>query len=105
MDQGRSISRKPTHAEKIFLVCGITNTLNGSENHFIDCTKELPDLQFPYVDKSTDEVFLHVSGDESCVLIVMMTMAQTSIMLNFFNHAFCSFCSFLPESRLFITTK
>ena len=33
--------------KKSFLVCGITNALIGSENGFIHCVKELPDLQVP----------------------------------------------------------
>ncbi len=48
--------------KKSFLVCGITNALDGSENHFVHCSKELPDLQVPYVDEYTDDPF--VSGGE-----------------------------------------
>ena len=40
--------------KKSFLVCGINNALNGSENHLIRCSDELPDLQLPYVDESDD---------------------------------------------------
>ena len=32
--------------QKSFLVCGITNALDGSQNHFIRCAKELPELQW-----------------------------------------------------------
>ena len=49
---------------KLFLVPGITNALYGSENQFIRCTKELPDLHLPYVHESTDGIFR--SGGESC---------------------------------------
>ena len=42
---------------KSFLVCGITNTLDGSESHFIPCSHELPNLHLPYVDKSNDPFF------------------------------------------------
>ena len=31
--------------------------LDGSENQFIQCTKELSDLQLPYLDESTDDIF------------------------------------------------
>jgi hypothetical protein len=33
---------------KAFKVCGISNALDGSENHFINCTKELVDITIPY---------------------------------------------------------
>ena len=45
---------KELMVKKSFLVCGITNALDGSENQYIRCAKELPDLDFPYVDDSDD---------------------------------------------------
>ena len=54
---------KQSMVKKSFLVCGITNALYESENQFNRCLKELPELQLPYVDESTDDVFL--SGGES----------------------------------------
>ena len=48
---------KQPMVKKAFLMCGITNALNGSKNELICCTKELPDLWLPYVDESTDNVF------------------------------------------------
>ena len=47
---------------KSFLVCGIFNALDGSQNHFIRCAKELPDVAIAYVlEKSADRD----SGSES----------------------------------------
>ena len=47
---------------KSFLVCGISNALDGSKNHFIRCAKELPDMANAYVlEKSADRD----SGSES----------------------------------------
>ena len=43
--------------KKSFLVFGITNALEGSENGFIRCAKELPTLQVPYIDDSNDGPF------------------------------------------------
>ena len=44
-------------AKKSFLVCGITNALNGSENGFISCAKELLTLRVSYIDESNDDPF------------------------------------------------
>ena len=40
---------------KSFLVCGIANALDGSQNHFIRCARELPDMTVAYgLEKSAD---------------------------------------------------
>ena len=41
-------------SEMSFLVCGITNSLDGSENHYIRCAKELEGIDLPYTDGSDD---------------------------------------------------
>ena len=47
---------------KFFLVCGISNALDGSQNSMICCAKELPDMMIAYgLEKSTDAD----SGSES----------------------------------------
>ena len=43
--------------QKSFLVCGITNALDESQNHFIRCAKELPELQLPYTQEDNDDPF------------------------------------------------
>ena len=48
------LQMKEEMVDKSFLVCGITNALDGSENRFIHCTKELPSIQLPYVNESED---------------------------------------------------
>ncbi len=39
------------------MFCGITNDLSGSENHLIQCSKELPELQLPYLNEEDDNPF------------------------------------------------
>lgn len=40
---------------KSFLVCGISNALDGSQNSMICCAKELPDTMITYgLEKCTD---------------------------------------------------
>ena len=55
---------------RTFLVCGISNALNGSQNHFIRCAKELPEMSVTYrleanseSDSDSDDPF--TSGSES----------------------------------------
>ena len=43
---------------KSFLVCGITNDLNGSGNHLIRCSEELPAIKLPYFQEEEDNPFL-----------------------------------------------
>ncbi len=50
--------------KKWFLVCGITNAMDGSENHLIRCGRELPDIQIPYCDEEDDDPFLEDDGSE-----------------------------------------
>ena len=45
---------------KAFLVCGISNQIDGSENHIIRIPKELPNFTIPYgtsQDKESDNPF------------------------------------------------
>ncbi len=56
---------KEAMVKKSFLICGITNDLDGSENSFINCAKELPTLQVPYIDESNDDPFQESDSDES----------------------------------------
>ena len=49
------LQSKQCMMKKSFLVCGITNALDGSENQLIRCSKELPDLQLPYNDAESDD--------------------------------------------------
>ena len=50
--------------KKSFLVCGLTNALDGSQNKMIPCSQELPDLQLPYLNESDEDPFNETS-DES----------------------------------------
>ncbi len=72
------------NVKKSFLVCGITNSLNGSENHFIRCAKELPTMQLPYVDESADDLFKSdcdsdgcESGDDSVISLLTLHEPDT----------------------------
>jgi hypothetical protein len=59
-EQGSMIS-------KAFLVCGISNHINGSENHFIRVAEELPNFVIPYgsgQDEESDDPF-ETSDEES----------------------------------------
>jgi hypothetical protein len=49
----------------LFLDCGITNALDGSENEFVHCAKELPDLQLPFIDESNHDPFLYSDPERS----------------------------------------
>ena len=51
------LQAKKEMVKKSFLVCGISNALDGTQNSFIHCAKELPDMQLPYLDESTDDPF------------------------------------------------
>ena len=53
---------------KSFLVCGIANALDGSQNHLIHCAKELPEMTVAYgleetADSESDDPF--ESGSDS----------------------------------------
>ena len=50
--------------QKSFLVCSITNALNGSQNHFIRCAKELPELQLPHTQEDDDDPFNNSEDEE-----------------------------------------
>ena len=42
-------------AKKAFLVCGISNKLNDSENHLIQVQEDLPSFEIPYGKEDDDE--------------------------------------------------
>ena len=65
MDKSRLGYLKQNNAivKKSFLVCGITNALDGSENSMIHCAKELPNIQLLYVDESIDDIFQSSASD------------------------------------------
>ena len=54
---------KELMVEKSFLVCGITNALDGSENFFIHCAKQLPNLELPYINESDEDPFQSSDDD------------------------------------------
>ena len=58
------LEAKKEMIRKSFLICGISNALNGTQNSFIHCAKELPDMQLPYLDEISDDPF-HTSEGES----------------------------------------
>ena len=57
VEKGLDDLRKEQIVKKSFLVCGLSNALDGSENALIHCAKELPTMQLPYVDESDDDPF------------------------------------------------
>ena len=57
------MKERPEVVKKSFLVCGITNSLDGSENHLIRCAKELSGIELPYTDGS-DDPFADNDDDE-----------------------------------------
>lgn len=61
---------------KSFLVCGISNALDGSQNEVIRCARELPNLQLPYLDESDDDPFK--SDDEADDSEVELDEVETS---------------------------
>ena len=53
--------------KKAFKVCGISNNLDGSENHLIRCAKELPEFCIPYAacsDSESDEDIFDDNSEE-----------------------------------------
>jgi hypothetical protein len=48
--------------KKSFL--GISNAIDGAENSFICCAKELPNLHLQFVNESSDDPF-QISDDEA----------------------------------------
>ena len=62
VQSNKLLDSKKEIIRKSFLVCGISNALDGSQNHFIRCAKELPDVAIAYgLEKSADTD----SGSES----------------------------------------
>ena len=58
------LKQNKSTVKKAFLVCGMTNSLDGSENGLIRCAKELPTLQLPYVNESSDDLFQSASDSD-----------------------------------------
>ena len=50
------MKEKQDIVKRSFLFCGITNSLDGNENHFIRCVRELG-IQLPYLCESEDDPF------------------------------------------------
>ena len=51
---------------KAFLVCGILNQIDGSENHIIRIPEELPNFTIPYgtrQDEEFDDLFETTDGE------------------------------------------
>lgn len=63
------LQEKPEIVKKSFLVCGITNSLDGTENAMIRCARELDGIELPYTDESDDpfceDLELENADDES----------------------------------------
>ena len=54
---------------KSFKVCGLTNALDGTENHLIRCAKELPEFTIPYgvsaeESESDEDIFADTDEEE-----------------------------------------
>ena len=47
-DSNKLLDSKRKMVARSFLVCGISNALNGSRNNMIRCAKELPDMMIVY---------------------------------------------------------
>ena len=58
------LRKKEKIVKKSFLVCGLSNALDGSENKLIRCAKELLTMQLPYVDESDDDPFRDEESDD-----------------------------------------
>ena len=58
------LNGNPEMVKKSFLVCGITNSLDGSVNSMIHCANELPDIELPYTDESDDPFCEEESEDD-----------------------------------------
>ena len=48
MQSNRDLNSKEALVQKSFLVCGISNALDGSENDLVCCAKELDQLKVAY---------------------------------------------------------
>ena len=48
VDSNKFLDSKREMVAKSFLVCGISNALDGSQNNMIRCAKELPDMMITY---------------------------------------------------------
>ena len=48
VQSNKDLDSKKELIRKSFLVCGISNALDGSQNHFIRCAKELEQLKVAY---------------------------------------------------------
>ena len=48
VQSSKDLDSKKELVQKSFLVCGISNAMDGSENHFVRCAKELDQLKVAY---------------------------------------------------------
>ena len=64
------LSAQSSCVMKSFKVCGLSNALDGTENHLIRCTKELPEFSIPYgisTEESDEDIFVDTDEDEEDV--------------------------------------
>ena len=60
---------------KAFLVCGITNSLDGTGNGLTQCAKELPTVKLAYANESSDDTVCFV------VLLTLRTSILASMVV------------------------
>ena len=53
MQSNRLLDEKKEIIHKSFLVCGISNALDGSQNNLIRCAKELSEMTIAYGDEES----------------------------------------------------
>ena len=58
------LRKKEEIVKKSFLVCGLSDALDGSENTLIRFARELPTMQLPYVNESDDNPFRDEESDD-----------------------------------------
>ena len=58
-----TLGSKEEVIKKSFLVCGISNALDGTQNNLIRCSKELPDMRVAY-GVTVDDGGASESGDD-----------------------------------------
>ena len=66
IDANTCLSKQGNMISKAFMVCGISNQIDGSENHLIRIPEELPNFTIPYgtnQDEESDDPF-HTTDEE-----------------------------------------
>ena len=55
VESNKLLNSKKEIVSKFFLMCGISNAVDGSQNNMFRCAKKLPDMMIAYgLDKSAD---------------------------------------------------